>query len=266
MRTALATRAQQPSASARARRTLVDAFYLACKWERYTASRLTYGSRVVEPRAKQIKLKYRKVFARLAVHLATTDLSPDQYFALLLDRISDKRRAPIILRVTLLGSKFYNQLVSEQRLARKQQFAGREDRETLTYRTIPVAEAGTAPASLARDVARLLCYRRQYHWFEWGRFWLLFGSEFSGAFLFVTPEYQPTADEAFVHLTRVQRQDWTVLAGDRHLAAQVRETVLAFRRRARTLPCLQQTSSIFPPMEQVAMALLTVQSSKPLTH
>lgn len=263
---ALVTRAHQPSASARARHTLVDAFYLACKWERYTASRLTYGSRVVEPRAKQVKLKYRKVFVRLATHLATTDLSPDEYFALLLDRISDKRRAPIILRVTLLGTKFYNQLVSEQRLNRRREFAGREDRETLTYRTIPMAESGYAPAALARDVVRLVCYRRQYHWFEWGRFWLLFGSEFSGAFLFITPEYQLTAEEAFVHLTRRQQQDWTELAGDQRLAAQVRKTVLEFRRRARTLSCLQQSSSTPPPMEHIVTALLTPRSIAPLTH
>jgi len=262
MGTQLATRARQLSKSVRARRQLVDAFYLACKWERYTADRLTYGSRVVDHRTKQIKLKYRKVFVRLATHLATTDLTPDMYFGLLLDRISDKRRAPIILRVTLLGTVFYNQLVSEQRLQRKRQFAGREDRETLQYHTIPSSEPGTAPTVLARDVARMLLYRRQYHWFEWGRFWLLFGSEFSGAYLFVTPEYRLAAGDALVHLTRAQRQDWDALAGDRVVTARVRKTVLDFRQRARTLPCLQQPSAM-PPMEQVAMALLSSPSTPP---
>lgn len=248
--------------SATARRQLVDAFYLAGKWERYTASRLTYGSRVIDHRARQIKVKYRKVFVRLAAHLATTDLNADEYFTLLLDRIREKRRAPLILRVTLLGTTFYNQLVAEQRLVRKRQFAGREDRATLTYRTIPVAESGTAPASLARDMARLLLYRRQYHWFEWGRFWLLFGSEFSGAFLFVTPEYRAAGTEPRVHLSRQQLQDWHALAEDERTATHVRHTVDFFRQRARTLSCLQQTS--FPPLEQVAMALLKAQSTTPL--
>lgn len=245
-----------PSALARQTVTVAsDPYWLACKWERYTATRLPYGSRVTEPRGRRVKPKYLKTFIRLAKHLQATDLSPDAYFTLLLDRISDKRRAPLILRVPLLGTRFYNQLVSEQRLRRKQQFAGREDRETLSYRTIPTAEPGYAPASLARDVARLTLYRRQYHWFEWGRFWLFFGSEFSGAFLSVTPEYCENTGDPLVSLSQVQLTDWHALERDDRLAAQVRETVRVFRRRVRTLPCIQQMAGS-PAMEQVVTELL----------
>jgi hypothetical protein len=223
------------------RKQKTDPFWVALQWEDYTKSRLTYGSRVIEHPARRIKAKYAKAFARLAKHLDETDLTPQMYFTLLLERVTNRKRAPIILRVPLLGTKFYNEVVSEMRLKRRQQFAGQEDRATLAYRTLPVPESGWAPTRLADDVARLTTYRSQYSWFEWGRFWLLFGPEFSGAFLYVTPEYREAFNDPLIQLGPQQLKEWRQLDRDDRLSGQVRETVSAFRHRVRSLPCLQQT-------------------------
>ena len=240
----------------------LDPFWVALQWEKYTANKLTYGSRVIEYPARRIKSKYLKTFVRLAKHLDETDLSPAMYFTMLLDRIRNKKRAPIILRVPLLGTTFYNTLVSEERLKRKQQFAGQEDRETLEYRTLPIQESGWTPAALAIDVAKLTRYRMQYFWFDWGRFWLLFGPEFGGAFLYVIPEYRDKVHDPRAPLTKRQLDDWRIVEDDTRLAGQVRETVMNFRSRVRSLPCLQTPH--LPTVEQLASQLLKLRSMPPL--
>lgn len=215
-----------------------DPFWLAQRWEQYTAGRLAAVSdlkrgpmRKVSQRG-QILPAFVKAFERLAVYLDQTGISVDEYYTLLCNRFATSK-IPISSRA--LGSDYYNKLVTEQRTRRQSLFAGRDAVDTQTYLAVPGGRPSVAPESLARDVARFATYRATYHWFPWGRFWLFFHPEFSGAFLFAIDEYRSAFSDPLVHLSEAQADDWQALVDDPKQASKVRDCVTSYRRHVGTL-------------------------------
>src|SRR5512147_354992 len=210
--------------------TVHGLLWLALRWESAVREKTGHRIRVVDPRLRQIKLPYVKTFKRFAEYLKQSNTTADRYFTLLLARFGD--RTPYTKQ---LGSTFYNTIVAEQANRRKQMFDGRDDAMTQSYLVRRPTEPGDSAWRIAVDAARLAVYRRQYHWFEWGRFWMFFAGEFSGAFLFLSPEYRhPGVPDL---LSEEQRREWSALEQDEKRRDRARSHYRLFRRRVGSLEC-----------------------------
>jgi hypothetical protein len=204
----------------------------------------------------EILPQFVAAFTRLATYLdANPTITADEYFTLLCNRFSNTSRIP--LNTKALGSDYYNNIVAEQRGRRREMFDGREATDTKTYLAVPALRSRMAPDALMRDVARFAAYRGTYHWFPWGRFWLFFLPEFSGAFLFVTDEYQRAFDDPLLHLTVEQHADWRALAADERMALKVRDCVTSFRMSVGNL-CTRSDKAATLTYEQLVSTLSRV--------
>jgi len=206
-----------------------DLLWLALRWEAYIQGKLNARMSVVDHRLQQIKSKYVKTFQKLDVHLRTSNTSANEYYSLLCTRFREHQTA-IRPYTRNLGGKFYNTIVEEQRVKRSARFGGRPDQPRQTYLDLPTRSAGYTPPRLALDTVRLAKYRRQYHWFEWGRFWVLFAHEFSGTFLYFTSSYRDLP-RTLQQLSTEQQREWVSLDGDQKLVDRTREHYRVFRHR-----------------------------------
>lgn len=211
-----------------------DLLWLALRWEAYINHKLNARMSVTDRKTQTIKSQYVKVFIKLDTHLKQTKTSANEYFSLLCTRFRERQTA---LRpyTRNLGGTFYNTIVDEQRVKRSVRFGGRPDQPRQTYLDLPTHSAGYTSPQLALDTVRLAKYRRQYHWFDWGRFWVLFAHEFSGSFLYCSPSYRDLP-RSLQQLSTAQADEWKSLDGDRKLAARTHEHYRVFRDRVGVIP------------------------------
>ena len=202
---------------------------LAWKWEDFTRTRFgrgVHGVRVIDRETRRIKPKYAPAFRRVLAYAVREKLSPPETYFTLLGEGMRTLRTPRI-RTTMLGSKFYNELVEKGRTMRREQFAGREDRETLAYRAVRRAAPPASPDALELECRKFLERKEQYAHFPRGRFWLFFVGEFSGTFLHVSDDYRDSGLDLLLHLSPKQLEEWQSLDHDPRLVASVKRTVLA---------------------------------------
>lgn len=234
--------------------------WLALRWETYIKGKLGRRVQVVDHTHQVIRAKFRPAFERLAAYLDETGITANEYFTLLLAQCQDTGIQPF---TNLLGGRHFNNLVEQQRAQRRVRLSGSHP---LTAQQsdldLPIPEAGYTPPRLALDTARLAVYRRQYHWFEWGRFWLFFANEFSGAFLSLTSSFVELPRGLRV-LTPEQAREWRTLDDDPNLARKTREHYRVFQHRVGALTWNQESRAL--SLEQLAVRLLSPPSSRPLT-
>ena len=238
-------------------RPIPEPFSLACTWERPAAERIGVRLRVTTPDA-ELKPAYLATFQRLSDYLvARGDLAPEEYFGLLLNRFVGKVRRVPRFSTKLLGTEFYNRIVDEQRGERRARFAGREDTETRAT-TIRAETSGFDFEQLAVESARFALLQHQYPWLHWGRFWMFFGAEFSGAFLYATPEYRIRGPIGIdgknpeLHLVPRQRREWDVLEKSPRLARSVKDMVIRYRSILKERGWLTKKTDICRPLPTVA--------------
>lgn len=210
--------------------TVHGLLWLAMRWESLVFKATGRRLRVVERPILQIKPPYIRTFQRFAAYLKREGIAADRYISLLLARFED--RTPYTKQ---LGSRFYNAIVAEQATRRQRMFGDQPDPRAEAYLVTRPTDPADAPSRLAVDVARLVVYRQQYHWFEWGRFWLFFAGEFTGAFLFLCPEYHAPGVPDL--LSEQQRQEWVALERDERRQQRARQHYRLFRRRVGSLQC-----------------------------
>jgi hypothetical protein len=203
--------------------------WLARRWEDFVRVRFgggIRGPRVIDRETRRIKPKFSRAFARVLAYASANKLEPlDTYFTLL----GEGMRTLRVQRVAtnLLGGTFYNELVEKGRTMRLEQFSGREDRETLSYRAVRREAPRESSDALESECRKFRTLREQYAHFTPGRFWLFFLGEFSGTFLHASDDYRDSGLDLLLHLNPVQIKEWTSLDGDPRLAASTKRTALA---------------------------------------
>jgi hypothetical protein len=194
---------------------------LARKWEQFSRTRMRRRVQVIDPVLCQIKPDYHRTFVRLLDVCDAMHLSPPEiYFGLLFD--AAEQTLGLRVYTKSLGGHYFNSLVQKGRQIREEQFAGREDAETLAYRAPKSTLPSYAPESLTLEYQKFLRLRHQYAHFPRGRFWFLCLAEFSGTFLFVNDEYRASGLDLLLHLSPSQFGEWKALEQDQRLATSVK--------------------------------------------
>jgi hypothetical protein len=163
----------------------------------------------------------KRAFERLAAYLAQRQLPAELYMRMIRNRAQSG--TPFKLYTTLLGTRFYNQVVEEQ-LVKHEARRGAGQATNLIdqdYDRTPDSGPTVSNRELENDVKLYLQCRRLYRHLPVPQFWLLLQEQFSGAFLYVWEEFRQL-DEDLKMLSFMQQRQYDFLARNPDHAEETR--------------------------------------------